>query len=209
MKLWCFDWEQVAPQAHGTQLLSFCLFLFLCFLLIARADCSPRWGHMCVQKHSKVPFSGLVRSAKELHQARVVHELSVTSVHLQKKRRSWHPKVPGEATVRNISKKMLLKIAYFYCQTQNSYNYSAQNTFFFAYFTHLEHGTPTFFSWSFFPRQKLRRKKSAATTKIPSVRHFQNLKSAFWEAYMGKSLRRRRIFFFWGGDFFFSPHPKT
>ena len=153
-------------------------------------------------------FSGLVRSAKELHQARV-HELSVTSVHLQKKRRSWHPKVPGEATVRNISKKMLLKIAYFYCQTQNSYNYSAQNTFFFAYFAHLEHGTPTFFSWSFFPRQKclhtfpLRRKKSAATTKIPSVRNFQNLKSAFWEAYI-----RRRIFFL-GGGFFFSPPPEN
>ena len=58
---------------------------------------------------------------------------------------------------------------------------------FFAYFAHLEHGTPT--------------------TKIPSVRHFQNLKSAFWEAYMGKSLRRRRIFFFGGG--FFSPPPPT
>ena len=151
MKLWCFDWEQVAPQAHGTQLLSFCLFLFLCFLLIARADCSPRWGHMCVQKHSKVPFSGLVRSAKELHQARVVHELSVTSVHLQKKRRSWHPKVPGEATVRNISKKMLLKIAYFYCQTQNSYNYSAQNTFFLLISHIWSMGPQHFFPGHFFP----------------------------------------------------------
>ena len=34
--------------------LSFCLFLFLCVLLIARADCSPRWGHMCAQKHAMV-----------------------------------------------------------------------------------------------------------------------------------------------------------
>ena len=33
--------EQVAPQAHGTQLFSFLLFPFLCLLLIARADCSP------------------------------------------------------------------------------------------------------------------------------------------------------------------------
>ena len=31
----------------------------------------------------------------------MVHELSVTSVHLQNKRQSWHP---SEATVRNISK---------------------------------------------------------------------------------------------------------
>ena len=105
-------------------------------------------------------------------------------------------------------KKMLLKIAYFYCQTQNSYNYSAHNTFFCLFRTF---GTPTFFSWSLFPRQKclhtfpLRRKKSAATTKIPSVRHFQNLKSAFWEADLGESLRRRRIFFFGGEDFFFFP----
>ena len=98
---------------------------------------------------------------------------------------------------------------------QNSYNYSAQNTFFLLISHIWEHGTPTFFSWSFFPRQKclhtfpLRRKKSVATTKIPSVRHFQNLKSAFWEAYMGKSLRRRRIFFFfWGGFFFFPPTRK-
>ena len=57
----------MAPQAHGTQLFSFFLFPFLRFLLIARADCSPRWGHMCVQKHSKVPllynmgFSGFLK----------------------------------------------------------------------------------------------------------------------------------------------------
>ena len=142
-----------------------------------------------------------------------MHDLSVTSVHLQKKRRPWHPKGSWRSHGTQHFKKMLLKIAYFYCQTQNSYNYSAQNIF-FACFAHLEHGTPTFFSWSLFPRQKclhtfpLRRKKSAATTKIPSVRHFQNLKSAFWETDLEESLRRRRIFF-WGRGFFFFPPPEN
>ena len=35
-----------------------------------------------------------------------------------KKRCPWHPKVPGEATVRNIS-KIALKIALFYSQTMS------------------------------------------------------------------------------------------
>ena len=34
----------------------FLSFPFLCVLLIARADCSPRWGHMCAQKHAMVPL---------------------------------------------------------------------------------------------------------------------------------------------------------
>ena len=53
-----------------------------------------------LRRNVRIPRS----SALHLYlcQAHVVHELSVTSVHSQKKRRSWHP---SEATVRNISKK--------------------------------------------------------------------------------------------------------
>ena len=50
-----------------------------------------------LRRNVRIPRS----SALHLYlcQAHVVHELSVTSVHSQKKRRSWHP---SEATVRNI-----------------------------------------------------------------------------------------------------------
>ena len=53
-----FDWLLATGSAAGARYptFSFFLFPFLCFLLIARADSSPRWGHMCVQKHSKVPL---------------------------------------------------------------------------------------------------------------------------------------------------------
>ena len=94
-----------------------------------------------------------------------------------------------------------------------------------AYFAHLEHGTPTFFPWSLFSQTEvpesadrklllglhtfpLRRKKSAATTKIPSVRHFQDLKSILGGRYREKSAPQAD-FFFWGWEFFFFPHPKT
>ena len=88
-----------------------------------------------------------------------------------------------------------------------------------AYFAHFEHGTPTFFPWSLFSQTEvqtesfflglhtfpLRRKKSAATTKIPSVRHFQDLKSILGGRYREKSAPQADFFFFWGWEFFFSP----
>ena len=94
-----------------------------------------------------------------------------------------------------------------------------------AYFAHLEHGTPTFFPGHFFLRQKclrvqtesfflglhtfpLRRKKSAATTKIPSVRHFQDLKSILGGRYREKSAPQAD-FFFWGWEFLFFPPPEN
>ena len=151
-----------------------------------------------------------------------MHELSVTSVHVQKKWRSWHPK---RSHGTQHFKKMLLTIAYFYCQTQKSYNYSVQNTLFLLISHIWSMGPQHFFPGHFFLRQKclrvqtesfflglhtfpLRRKKSAATAKIPSVRHFQDLKSILGGRYREKSAPQAD-FFFGGGKFFFFPHPKT
>ena len=52
----CLEKLEGNRQRRGRTVPNFFFILvhFLHFLLIARADCSPRWGHMCVQKHSNV-----------------------------------------------------------------------------------------------------------------------------------------------------------